>query len=152
MTPSVDDLKVINHGYCWANNFLFQFVNEERTHVSKFAILDWQVSKFTSPATDLSHFLFTSSKVSDKYTVETFFDEWRKYGRYGAVFCILQIKSFYSEKEDLPDMADIANKGAELGEAFKYEAKDKIGWKNRMKPIVEYAVKKSSYSLLCCKL
>ncbi|XP_063932724.1 uncharacterized protein LOC135144619 isoform X4 [Zophobas morio] len=109
MTFGVDDLKVINHGDSWVNNFLYKFENEEKTTVSRVAILDWQVSKFTSPMTDLSYFLFAGiskddivdidtilteyytyfceylrrldSKFADTYTVEKFFNEWKKYGR-----------------------------------------------------------------------
>ncbi|KAJ3646075.1 hypothetical protein Zmor_023686 [Zophobas morio] len=169
MTPSVGDLKVINHGDCWMNNFLYKFEDEEKNHVSKFAILDWQLSKFTSPATDLSYFLFSSiskeditdidtilkdyyryfceylrsldTKVSDEYTMEKFFSEWKKYGRYGAVFCIIPIKSLYSEKEHLPDVAEAANRGEDIIESFKFELKDESGFKNRLRPIVEYVVK-----------
>ncbi|KAJ3646072.1 hypothetical protein Zmor_023683 [Zophobas morio] len=169
MEPGVDDLKVINHGDCWVNNFLYKFENEEKTSVSKVAILDWQISKFTSPVTDLSYFLFAGiskediadmdtilrdyhkyfceylrrlgSKVADKYTVEKLFDEWRNYGRYGVLFCILPIKSLYTEKEDLPDMAEAADRGEDISESFKFELKDKSGFKNRLRPIVEYAVK-----------
>ncbi|KAJ3646076.1 hypothetical protein Zmor_023687 [Zophobas morio] len=169
MEPGVDDLKVINHGDCWVNNFLYKFENQEKTSVSKVAILDWQISKFTSPVNDLSYFLFAGiskediadmdtilrdyhkyfceylrmldSKVADKYTVEKLFDEWRHYGRYGVLFCILPIKSLYTEKEDLPDMAEAADRGEDISESFQFKLKDKRGFKNRLRPIVEYAVK-----------
>ncbi|KAJ3646091.1 hypothetical protein Zmor_023700 [Zophobas morio] len=169
MTPGVGDLQVINHGDSWVNNFLYKFQNEERTIVSSVAILDWQNSKFTSPVTDLSYFLFAGiskediadmdtilrdyykyfckylrrleSKFADKYTLDQFFDEWRKYSKYGALLCILPIKSLYTEKEDLPDIAETANRGAEISDFFKFVTKDKSGFKDRLRPIVEYAVK-----------
>ncbi|XP_063932832.1 uncharacterized protein LOC135144705 [Zophobas morio] len=171
MTSAIDDLKVINHGDSWVNNFLYKFENEEKTTVSRVAILDWQVSKFTSPVTDLSYFLFAGiskediadidtilkdyyrhfceylrrlgSKFADTYTVENFFDGWKKYGKYGLVMCIMPIKSLYSEKKDLPDIAEAADRGLNVGESFKFELSDKNGFKNRLRPIVEYAVRNS---------
>ncbi|KAJ3646079.1 hypothetical protein Zmor_023690 [Zophobas morio] len=167
MEPGVDDLKVINHGDCWVNNFLYKFENEEKTNVSKVAILDWQMSKFTSPVTDLSYFLFTgisdediadietilrdyhkylceylrelNSQVADKYTVEKFFDEWKKYGKFGVLFCVVPIQSLYTEKEDLPDLVEAAGTGKDILESFTFEVKDKNGFKKRLRPIVEYA-------------
>ncbi|XP_063930086.1 uncharacterized protein LOC135142329 [Zophobas morio] len=171
MTSAAGDLKVINHGDSWVNNFLYKFENEEKTSVSRVAILDWQISKFTSPVTDLSYFLFAGiseeniadidtilkdyyryfceylkrldSKFADMYTVENFFDWWKKYSKYGLVMCILPIKSLYSEKKDLPDMAEVADRGIDVGESFKFETSDKNGFKNRLRPIVEYAVQNS---------
>ncbi|KAJ3646085.1 hypothetical protein Zmor_023694 [Zophobas morio] len=171
LTSAIDDLKVINHGDAWVNNFLYKFENEEKTTVSKVAILDWQVSKFTSPLTDLSYFLFAgiskediadidtilrdyyryfceylrrlNSKFADTYTIQNFFDWWKRYGKYGLVMCIVPIKSLYSEKKDLPDMAEAADRGVDVGESFKFETSDKNGFKDRLRPIVEYAVKNS---------
>ncbi|KAJ3646097.1 hypothetical protein Zmor_023704 [Zophobas morio] len=167
MAPDFDDLKVISHGDCWVNNFLYKFENEEKTNVSKVAFLDWQMSKFTSPVTDLSYFLFAGisdediadidsilrdyhkhlceylrrldSKVADKYPVEKFFDEWKKYSKFGLLFCIVPIQSLYTEKEDLPDFTEAADKGKDIMESFTFEVKNKSGFKNRLRPIVEYA-------------
>ncbi|KAJ3646083.1 hypothetical protein Zmor_023693 [Zophobas morio] len=169
LISATDDLKVISHGDSWVNNFLYKFENEEKTTVSRVAILDWQVSKFTSPVTDLSYFLFAgiskedladidtilrdyykylceylrrlSSKFADTYTLENFFDDWKKYGQYGLVMCIMPIKTLYSKKKDLPDLAEIADRGLNVVESLKFETSDKNGFKNRLKPIVEYAVK-----------
>lgn len=52
---------VICHGDCWSNNFMFRY-NQAR-QVEEVRLLDLQVGRYASPATDILHFLYTSTQA-----------------------------------------------------------------------------------------
>ncbi|XP_060517214.1 uncharacterized protein LOC132696418 [Cylas formicarius] len=53
---------VISHGDCWNNNFLFTYKNHDIHHENpqKVALLDFQLSRLSSPVFDLSYYLYTA--------------------------------------------------------------------------------------------
>jgi thiamine kinase-like enzyme len=158
-------LKVITHGDCWNNNFMFHIDNETNLP-SNVLILDWQLSKLASPIHDLSYFLFAciseedlkdldavlqtyyesfsnhlikmGSDPEELYPLNQFLIEWKKYSNYGILFASLIAKMLSLNKDDLPDLAKIAEKGKHLIDAFNMNVKDKTKFKNRMKTIVEF--------------
>ena len=56
---------VINHGDCWNNNILFKY--KESGSVEKMCLLDLQVSRYTSPAIDILHFLYSSTQADMRW-------------------------------------------------------------------------------------
>ncbi|XP_055548976.1 uncharacterized protein LOC129732274 [Wyeomyia smithii] len=46
---------VLGHGDCWINNFIYGYENDAPSEI---VLLDWQVSRYASPALDLLYFLF----------------------------------------------------------------------------------------------
>jgi hypothetical protein len=52
---------VICHGDCWNNNFLFRY--SQARQVEEVRLLDLQVARYASPATDILHFLYTSTQA-----------------------------------------------------------------------------------------
>ncbi|XP_063932766.1 uncharacterized protein LOC135144644 isoform X2 [Zophobas morio] len=65
MIKTSTGLKVILHGDCWNNNFMFLHKTGEEKIPLKVAFLDWQVSRFASPIVDLSYFLFACLSKED---------------------------------------------------------------------------------------
>ncbi|KAJ3638564.1 hypothetical protein MTP99_001916 [Tenebrio molitor] len=158
-------LQVITHGDCCYNNFMFHIDNETNLP-SNVLILDWQLSKLASPIHDLSYFLFAciseedlkdldavlqtyyesfsnhlikmGSDPEELYPLNQFLIEWKKYSNYGILFASLIAKMLSLNKDDLPDLAKIAEKGKHLIDAFNMNVKDKTKFKNRMKTIVEF--------------
>jgi hypothetical protein len=73
-----NSLSVLNHGDCWVNNMLFHYcpttgkVNEAR-------FVDFQLSRYSSPALDLQYFVYTSlsDDVRSDYT-ELLLEEYYK--------------------------------------------------------------------------
>lgn len=52
---------VLIHGDCWNNNMMFK-TNDDGTQ--SICIVDWQMSRVSSPAVDLGYFLFSSTEKS----------------------------------------------------------------------------------------
>ncbi|PSN37399.1 hypothetical protein C0J52_16309 [Blattella germanica] len=61
MIPKANGFSVLNHGDCWVNNMLFHY-SEDTGEVDGVRLIDFQVSRFASPALDLQYFMFTSPK------------------------------------------------------------------------------------------
>ncbi|CAB3383858.1 Hypothetical predicted protein [Cloeon dipterum] len=53
-------LQVVTHGDCWTNNLLFKYADEQPDSPSDVRFLDYQLTRITTPAADVTYFLFTS--------------------------------------------------------------------------------------------
>ncbi|CAG2055221.1 unnamed protein product [Timema podura] len=61
MNPEKNVFRVMNHGDFWVNNMLFSY--DEKDKVSDIKMLDFQMSKFVTPALDLHYFLVSSPSM-----------------------------------------------------------------------------------------
>ncbi|XP_055844515.1 uncharacterized protein LOC129910934 [Episyrphus balteatus] len=62
--PIPGELKVLNHGDLWVNNFLFKYNNKEtKESVQDVIFIDLQMSIFGSPGFDLNYFFYTSMQL-----------------------------------------------------------------------------------------
>lgn len=183
ITP--DGAKVLIHGDCWNNNFMYKchvsflcyikrlvfkfgFQDNDKNFPSDVAIIDWQISKSSSPIFDLSYFLFACTSEEDLNDVETlleeyyekltqhlkqlgsdssilypidqFFKEWKENCKFGILMSSLIMKVCSTEKDEVVDLAEAADSGKEFADSFIYEIKDKTNLKKRMKPIIKYVV------------
>ncbi|KDR22625.1 uncharacterized protein LOC110826734 [Zootermopsis nevadensis] len=57
--PKDGSLSVLNHGDFWTNNIMFRY-SSDRDEVLDVKFVDFQISRFTSPALDLQYFMYTS--------------------------------------------------------------------------------------------
>jgi thiamine kinase-like enzyme len=55
--PKEGSLSVLNHGDFWTNNIMFRYSSNE---VVDSVFVDFQISRFSSPALDLQYFMYTS--------------------------------------------------------------------------------------------
>jgi hypothetical protein len=169
MLENIDGLKVIIHGDCWNNNYMYKFENGNCNVPLKVAILDWQVSRYSSPILDLSYYILGC--ISEKeleyldeilityyhsftdqlkqlgiddpevlYPLQQFLDEWKKYCKFGVMLAALVMKVSATDKDEVVDLDDFAEKGEDISCTFLNEIKDKDTFRKRLRPIVEYAV------------
>ncbi|KAJ3666352.1 hypothetical protein Zmor_001798 [Zophobas morio] len=169
MIQEMNGVKVIRHGDCWCNNFMFKHDNKNNILPLEVAILDWQISVYSSPILDLSYFVFASISKDDiddlndileqyyeklkfyttqlgsnldvLYPKQEFLNDWRKYCKFGILMSSLVFKICATEKDEVLDIADAAESGNDFGKAFDYEVKNKSALKNRAKYVVQYVVK-----------
>lgn len=53
---------VLCHGDCWNNNMMFQYESADSMEPKRVFLIDWQISQYSSPATDLLYYLYTSTE------------------------------------------------------------------------------------------
>jgi hypothetical protein len=130
--------------------------------------LDWQTSNHSSPIIDLSYFLFACISKEDiedldeilqlyhksltshlsrmgadsnlLYPKDTFLQDWKKYGRFGAALSSLVFKVSATESEEVIDFTEATENGGNGSTAFSYDVKDKASYKNRARHVVKYVV------------
>jgi hypothetical protein len=133
----------------------------------KVAILDWQIAKYFSPICDLSYFLFACISKEDiddldeilkvyhksltsylnkmgtdssVYPLDTFLADWKKYCKYGVTMSSMLFKICATDKDEVVDIAQMAESGQNIEDTFSYDVKDKASFKNRAKHVVKYVV------------
>ncbi|KAJ3666234.1 hypothetical protein Zmor_001687 [Zophobas morio] len=167
MVDKKEGLKVVLHGDCWCNNFMFKYDGDETSPVVV-AIFDWQFSTVSSPILDVSHLIFASISNEDVecindllnryyeqlkfhssrlgtcldklYTKEQFLCEWKKYSKHGILFGCLGHKMCVTEKDEVIDVANAVDGGKDFSNAFCYDVKNKTAFKNRARHVVKYVV------------
>jgi thiamine kinase-like enzyme len=166
VNKSVTGLKVITHGDCWNNNFMYKYNNDKSP--IKVAILDWQFAKYTSLIFDLSYFLFACVSKDDikdledilKVYYESFtnhlkclgveepnafypfhqlLEEWKNYSRYGILSSTLATKFTSAEEDEVVDLAEAADRG-NASQSFMIQLRNTDHFKSRMQFIVPYVV------------
>ncbi|XP_066937093.1 uncharacterized protein [Macrobrachium rosenbergii] len=121
----------ICHGDCWNNNVLFRYNTEGRP--VEVMLLDLQVCREASAASDLNYLLFTSVNGDVRkpnlrhfmslyystykevleggglpmhFTIEELMEEFRDKNKYGLIFALVIIPIILTEPEEVPDMSD----------------------------------------------
>ncbi|EFA06727.1 hypothetical protein TcasGA2_TC009658 [Tribolium castaneum] len=165
-----EGLKVILHGDCWNNNFMFLLEDGDHNRPLKVAILDWQIARYTTPIFDLSYFLFScvsgrdfeelddilatyfdsftghlkSLGISEPellYSKNEFLKDWTRFCKYGILMSTFLMKVVSTDKDEVVDIAENAEKGKNIEDVFLNEIRDKDNFKNRTKVIIQYAIK-----------
>nr|XP_053635499.1 uncharacterized protein LOC128690800 [Cherax quadricarinatus] len=143
---------VICHGDCWNNNMLFRY-NKEGDPV-EVMLLDLQVNRVASPATDLNYFLYTSLHGHDRkanwqdflssyydtfrgvmeaggrnmpFTPEELRQEYKDKMEYGMIFAAMMVPVLLGESKDAPDLINMKEENlAELSETLQEKSQNML--------------------------
>ncbi|XP_045586392.1 uncharacterized protein [Procambarus clarkii] len=128
-TPKFD---VICHGDCWNNNVLFRYNDEDEP--VEVMLVDLQLNRVASAATDLNYLLYTSLHGNDRkanwrdflssyydtfqgvmeaggrdmpFTLEELHQEYKNKMEYGILFSTMTVSIIISESKDIPDIDNL---------------------------------------------
>nr|CAH7760329.1 unnamed protein product [Callosobruchus chinensis] len=155
--------KVINHGDCWNNNFMFRYKDANKDSPTSVMILDWQISNLRSPAFDLAYFLYATStnypgtfldllkeyhnhltdflvqlgSSPDLFTYEDLLDHWKKWSYFGVTFVPFVLKFSYANDEALPDFSASTHED-DISEMMMFAVTDDELYYKRLKSVIEH--------------
>ncbi|EFA06724.1 hypothetical protein TcasGA2_TC009655 [Tribolium castaneum] len=162
-------VRVVCHGDCWSNNFMYKYYGERRNVPAKVALIDWQIANYATPVSDLSYFLFSCLSEEDfehlddilsvyrlafsnhlrdfgldsekLYPCEQFTDDWRTCSGFGLIMATMVTKASYIEKDEIVGIDEVAEQGKTLADSFLSEIRDKEGYRKRIGYLVKNAAK-----------
>nr|CAI5850184.1 unnamed protein product [Callosobruchus analis] len=163
MLVEKNEEKVINHGDCWNNNFMFKYKDANKDCPSSVMILDWQISTLRSPAFDLAYFLYATStnypgrfldllkeyhnhltdflvqlgSCPDLLTFESLLKHWKKWSYYGVTFVPFVLRFSYVDDAVLPDFSTSTDQDDFWG-MMKFPVTNDELYYNRLKSIIEH--------------
>jgi thiamine kinase-like enzyme len=170
ITDPSDPYAVILHGDCWNNNFMFKYEDNNKTKLSDVCFLDFQLSRLASPVYDLSYFLFTCLSEDDipnfdeivnvyyeslseflrklgsdpdkMFPFEELQKQWKRFSLFGLTMLPAIIKICLSDSDEVNDLAEVAESGRQITDAFTKAVKSTEEFGKRTLPIIKLAINK----------
>ncbi|XP_068896135.1 uncharacterized protein [Tenebrio molitor] len=170
LTDPSDPYAVILHGDCWNNNFMFKYADSNKTKLSDVCFLDFQISRLASPVYDLSYFLFTCLSEDDipnfdeivnvyyeslseflrklgsdpdkMFPFEELQKQWKRFSLFGLTMLPAIIKICLSDSDEVNDLAEVAESGRQITDAFTKAVKSTEEFGKRTLPIIKLAINK----------
>jgi hypothetical protein len=149
---------------------LVQFQDATKRKPVKIAMLDWQLSKFCSPVTDLSYFIYScissddlrrfddvleryyksfsdfvrklGSNPDEIYPFSQFLSDWKVFARFGVMMALMVMKIAVCDQDEVADLAETVESGLDMSDTFLYDVKDKELLKYRVLCVVEHIVER----------
>ncbi|KAJ3666353.1 hypothetical protein Zmor_001799 [Zophobas morio] len=168
MIQETTGMKVIRHGDCWCNNFMFKQSRENNMIPAEVVILDWQFSTYSLLVLDLCYFIFANISEEDIYELNVivdyyyeklkfyteqlgsdltmlysrkeFLSDFEKYSKFGILLSTLTNKISATKENEVLDIADAVENCNDFGRAFNYEVENRSALKDRSRYLVQYVV------------
>jgi hypothetical protein len=150
-------------------NIVFQ--DNNKTKLSDVCFLDFQLSRLASPVYDLSYFLFTCLSEDDipnfdeivnvyyeslseflrklgsdpdkMFPFEELQKQWKRFSLFGLTMLPCHNKSlFVGFKDEVNDLAEVAESGRQITDAFSKAVKNAEEFGKRALPIIKLAIDK----------
>ncbi|KAJ6632707.1 hypothetical protein Bhyg_16080 [Pseudolycoriella hygida] len=131
-----EPFSIINHGDCWNNNMMYVYGKENNVPVD-IRLLDYQISRYSSPVLDLLYFLFSStdkplrdvyyteiiqlyhkalsanlnkmgSDANKIFSFEDLQDQLKKFGSYALIIAPMLLNIITTKPDDIPDLDNLA--------------------------------------------
>ncbi|XP_023012807.2 uncharacterized protein [Leptinotarsa decemlineata] len=160
---------VVNHGDCWCNNLMFKYETPENfSKISKVCILDWQLSKFGSPAADLTYFFFAHSPKEVLYDYQKYLklyhdtvcqnlkefscdpeeifpynlleEHWIHFIKFGVYMAMMILKIMYCDSDEAPDLTATTEAGNDVMSSFSFESRNADGYNERVSTLIRFLV------------
>ncbi|XP_058977087.1 uncharacterized protein LOC101896865 [Musca domestica] len=153
--PQAAPYAVICHGDYWNNNMLYKYDDHTQEAVSA-KLIDFQLSRYSSPVVDLMHYLCTSTDrdlrkqhfkelldiyyqtlrehleyyqldVGVVYPREIFLQHLKEIGIFGLCMAAFSIPFFISNSNELPDMDEVATAIRDISSSSENSDEDEVG-------------------------
>ncbi|XP_052132910.1 uncharacterized protein LOC113208855 [Frankliniella occidentalis] len=161
---SEDGGNAILHGDCWTNNVLFKY--SKAGSVEEVCLLDFQLARFGPPVLDIAYLLYccTVREFRDKhldkllreyhdqlsanlrrlgsdpdkvYSRETMQAQLRERMRFGLGMAVMTVPLFLADSDEIPDMDEQFDKGADMKEVMDVESKSAPERNKRISDVLE---------------
>ncbi|KAE8751674.1 EcKinase 2 [Frankliniella occidentalis] len=161
---SKDGGNAILHGDTWTNNVLFK--HSEAGSVEEVCLLDFQLARFGPPVLDIAYLVYccTVREFRDKhldkllgeyhdqlsanlrrlgsdpdkvYSRETMQAQLRERMRFGLGMAVMTVPLFLADPDEIPDMDEQFEKGADMKEMLKVETKSAPERNKRISDVLE---------------
>jgi thiamine kinase-like enzyme len=141
--PNKNSLNVLNHGDCWVNNILFRYC-PKTGRIDDVKFIDFQITRFSSPALDLQYFLCTSTNDDIRFrerdhllteyheeltdtlrslgidpeelTLQQLKEEFERKEVFGLLQVITMLSAILASSSEVPDLSEIKEDSVENGE------------------------------------
>lgn len=139
---NAEPFTVFCHGDFWNNNMMFQYDSDDSFEPKRVVIIDWQLSQYCSPVTDLTYYLYSCSEqplrtahfddflhiyhdslanllqrlggsADKQFSFNTLQSQLNRFGIYSMVMAPFLIQVVTVKAEDLPDVDSITEENCE---------------------------------------